>query len=100
MSADMALDTTGIDAAVVSLPLGGDHAGTRTRDRRALDHDRLVVQAFARAVQRCEDPAAGDVLDRLCSVLAALRPHPGALIDAFGIPERQLAAGIGRGPAA
>ncbi len=31
---------------------------------------------------------------------AERRPHAGALVEAFGIPERRLAAAIGRGPGA
>ncbi|WP_214403781.1 acyl-CoA dehydrogenase family protein [Pseudonocardia lacus] len=90
--------------------------------------DRLVLDAFAAAVERTEDPAARAVLDRLCSLhaltrleadrawfvehgyltagraktlttavnalCAELRPHAGALVDGFGIPEPWLAAAM------
>jgi acyl-CoA oxidase len=86
--------------------------------------DRLVVDAFAAAVDRCTDPGARALLSRLCDlhVLATieqerawflehgrltprqgkevtaavnalcreLRPHAGALVDAFGVPEPVL----------
>jgi acyl-CoA oxidase len=94
--------------------------------------ERLVLDAFDRGVQRCEDPATKEILDKLCSLYAlwhveadrgwfqehgrissarskavlkavntlcgVLREHAGDLVDAFGIPEQQLAEGIGREP--
>ncbi|MEA2293918.1 MAG: acyl-CoA oxidase [Solirubrobacteraceae bacterium] len=92
--------------------------------------ERLVLEAFDRAIARCPDPDTRELLDRLCSLYALwhveadrgwfqehgrlsstrskavlkavntlcgeLREHAGALVAAFGIPEQQLAEGIGR----
>jgi acyl-CoA oxidase len=91
-----------------------------------------VLDAFARAVERCEDPDTRRVLDKLCSLYALwhveldrgwfqehgrlssarskavlkavnalcaqVREHAGALVDAVGIADQQLAEGIGREP--
>ena len=88
--------------------------------------DRLVLEAFVRAIGRCSDPGAKALLEQVCdlyalanieadrawflehgrlsagrskAVIAAvnalcaeLRPHARTLVDAFGIPERYLAA--------
>jgi acyl-CoA oxidase len=91
--------------------------------------ERLVLEAFDRAVQRCADGGTRAVLDRLCSLYALwhvegdrgwfqehgrlsstrskgvlkavnalcaeVREHAGPLVEAFGIPEQQLAEGMG-----
>jgi acyl-CoA oxidase len=96
--------------------------------------ERVVLEAFDRAVARCPDEATRGVLDRLCSLFALwhveqdrgwfqehgrlssarskavlkavnalcgeLREHAAPLVDAFAIPDQQLAEGIGREPAA
>jgi len=86
--------------------------------------DVVVLEAFAAAVEGCEDADTRELLDRLCSLYALsvieqergwyqehgrlssprskaviktvntlcaeLRPHAGALVEAFGVPERAL----------
>ena len=86
--------------------------------------DVVALEAFAAAVEGCEDPETRELLDRLCSLYALsvmerergwyqehgrlssprskaviktvntlcaeLRPHAGALVDAFGVPARAL----------
>ncbi|MEX2194163.1 MAG: acyl-CoA dehydrogenase [Thermoleophilaceae bacterium] len=92
--------------------------------------DLVVLEAFAGAVERCEDAEVTAVLDPLCSLYALsrveeergwyqehgrlsstrskavikavntlcaeLREHAGMLVEAFGVPERQLGAVDGR----
>lgn len=59
--------------------------------------ERVVLEAFARAVDACEDGPVKDALGRLCD---EVRGDGGALVDAFGIPDPVLRAPIGlRGPA-
>ncbi len=96
MRAGMALDTTGIDAARLRRLLDGEYAETRDRVRRALDQERFAP--VFDLPMRLSSTASEAVLKTVNGVLAGLRPHAGALVEAFGIPERQLAAGIGRGP--
>ena len=86
--------------------------------------ERVVLEAFADAVERCEDPELREALDLLCDLhalwrieqdrgwfqehgrlsstrskavlravnelCAQLRPHAGALVDAFAVPEATL----------
>jgi acyl-CoA oxidase len=86
--------------------------------------EREVLDAFARQVERCEDPAPAAHLGRMCDLfalttiendrgwflehgrlsaarskavtrtvnqlLAEVREHAGALVDAFGIPQEAL----------
>jgi acyl-CoA oxidase len=91
--------------------------------------EREILESFSAAIERCEDPALRQVLDKLCDLYALaemerdrawfqehgrisstrakmviravnslcteLRPHALELVDAFGIPDRVLAAPIG-----
>jgi acyl-CoA oxidase len=102
-----------------------DHVVTSARSWA----DLAVLEAFAAAVEDCDDPGVQDLLDKLCSLhalaaierergwyqehgrlspprskaviktvnalCAELRPHAGALVDAFGVPENCLGA-LGR----
>jgi acyl-CoA oxidase len=60
--------------------------------------ERIVLEAFASAVDACEDGPPKHALNRLCD---ELRGDAEALVDAFGIPDGVLRAPIGvRDPAA
>jgi acyl-CoA oxidase len=86
--------------------------------------EKIILESFAAAVERCPEGPTRDVLDQLCSLYALwhverdrgwfqehgrisstaskavlkavnglcaeLRPHAGALVDAFAVPEGQL----------
>ncbi len=93
--------------------------------------DRVVLEAFVAAIDRCADQGAATLLDRLCDLhvranvesdldwflghgrlttarakavtgavndlCAHLRPHAGALVDAFAIPDALVGAPIALG---